>query len=669
MKLKTVLAVMAALGVTVHADPLLDSWFTATSDQYARLYPTTAAETSMSSVTTWSRGSGTQSTPVYSGLREVSSSSSWVYIRSTGLASHLMGPWYLDAAKTQLFPNYPADTAAIYRFPRVPSVPATKSATGLGAAGYFVNGVALFDMRDAFSYKTSSGQDATPVNGLTGDGVWNRDGYVNEQVTFDAAFAHQAGRQYHYHAQSPALRYQLGDHVDYNAKTNRYTESSVTETQHSPIVAWAADGFPIYGPYGYASAMNASSGVRRMTSGYVLRDGQNGTANLAVTGRTTLPAWAAIVQNRSAALPSSVYGPGVSTTYPIGHYTEDEDYLGDLGKTQGVDFDLDKYNGRLCVTPDYPQGTYAYFETITATGLPTYPYNIGRQYYGTPTGGSVASIAETTTPFFVNNPSAEPTPPPHALQNSSTRMRVQTTDDVLIGGFIIQGGTKKVEVRAIGPSLSQSGLSGLVANPTLELYDSSNTLIVSNDDWVNSDQRRAISDSMIPPLNSQEAAVVASLAAGRYTAIVRGAGSTTGVGLVEIYDLDNAAAIHLKNLSTRGRVETVDNVMIGGFILGGSVTTNVIVRAIGPSLADFGVTGALANPTLTLYNAQGAAIDSNDDWTTSANKTAISNAGLSPSNNLESAVYDSLAAGNYTAIVQGVSSTSGVALVEIYELD
>jgi hypothetical protein len=670
MKTKIHFAFLLAISATVRADPQLSSWFTATSDQYARVYTTTAAETSGSSVTTWSRGMTTQSTPAYSGVHEVSYSNSWVYIKTSGLASHLMGPWYLDAAKTQLFPNLPTDTATIYRIPRTPAVPATKTNTPGGAIGYFVNGVALFDNRDTFSYSNANGRDADPTAGIgQGDGIWNREAYANESVSFDAALAHQAGNQYHYHAQAVALRYQLGDHVDYNAKTNRYTESSVTETQHSPILAWAADGYPVYGPYGYTTATNASSGVRRMVSGYVARDGSNGTTNLTTAGRHTLPAWAAVAQNRSATLSPSQYGPNVSTTYPIGHYLEDYDHLGDLGKTQGVDFDLDKYNGRFCVTPDFPSGTYAYFETIAADGTPLFPFNLGRQFYGTPAGGSVTSISEAVTNYFTNNPGASPTPPPHALQNSSTRLSVQTNDNVLIGGFIIRGGTKKVEVRAIGPSLTQSSVSGVVANPTLELYDSTGSLIASNDDWVNSDQRRAIADSKIPPLTGQESAVIASLAEGNYTAIVRGVSNTTGVGLVEIYDLDNAATIHLKNLSSRGRVETGDNVLIGGFILGGGVSTNMVVRGIGPSLTSAGVPGALANPSLELYNAQGTLIDSNDDWISSANKTAISNSGLAPTNDLESAVYDSLAAGNYTAIVRGVNSTTGVGLVEIYELD
>lgn len=671
MKTKFAFVVLVTLGGTLlAADPQLSTWFTATSDQYARLYTTSAAETSQSSVTTWSRGNTSQSTPVYSGIKQIDYSNSYVYIKTSGLASHLMGPWYLDAAKTQLFPNLPTDTNTTYRIPRTPTVAVTKTNTPGGPIGFFVNGVALFDNRDTFSYSNANGRDADPTAGIgLGDGIWNRDAYPNESVTFDAALAHQAGNQYHYHAQAVALRYQLGDHVDYNAKTNRYTESTVIESQHSPILAWAADGYPVYGPYGYATAANGSSGVRRMVSGYVVRNGSNGTTNLTTSGRHTLPAWAALAQNRSATLSANQYGPNVSTTYALGHYLEDYDYLGDLGKTQGVDFDLDKYNGRFCVTPEFPNGTYAYFQAIAADGTPQFPYNLGRQFYGTPSGGSVTSVTETVTNYFTNNPTAEATPAPHQLSNSSTRLSVQTNDNVLIGGFIITGGTKKVEVRAIGPSLSQSGLTSLLANPLVEIYDSANNLIASNDDWVNSSQRREIADSKIPPLSSNESAVVLSLAAGNYTALVRGVNSTTGVGLVEIYDLDNATAIHLKNLSTRGVVQTGNNVMIGGFILGGSGSTNIVVRGIGPSLASAGLTNALSNPTLTLYNAQGTSIDSNDDWTTNSNKAAIQNANLAPSNNLESACYNTLAAGNYTAVLQGVSNATGVGLVEIYELD
>lgn len=390
------------LGAAVTAaDPQLSSWHTADSGQYARIYQTTAAETARTASTTWSRGQGVQSAPTYAGVSQVSYSANWVYIRATGLAGHLMGPWYLDANKTQNFPNFPANNAKIYRIPRTPAIPAGKTLTGLGATGIMVNGVSIFDSRDAFSYVSASSTDATPVNGLTGDGVWNRDGYHNEGVTFDAALAHQAGSNYHYHAHPIALRYQLGDHVDYNAVTNRYTESTAPVTKHSPILGWAADGLPLYGPYGYSSPLNANSGVRRMVSGFVLRDGTRGTTNLTTTGRTSLPAWAARIQTVAFR-----NGPAVSAAYALGHYIEDFDYLGDRGYTLGTDFDLNEQNVRWCVTPEYPSGTWAYFTTINADGTPAYPYTTGRQYYGSPTGGNT-TISEAVTIHFNGGPNKQ----------------------------------------------------------------------------------------------------------------------------------------------------------------------------------------------------------------------------------------------------------------------
>ena len=173
--------------------PLVTSWFTANSGEYARIYPTLADQTAQASVTTWSRGTGVQSTPAYSDVQQVDYSTNWVYIHTSGLASHTMGPWYLNATKTNLFPNYPSNTATTFRFPRTPVIPATKVNTGLGAIGRMVNGVSMFDCRDAFSYSNTNGADATPGGSFTGDGIWNRDAYHNESVTFDSAYAHQAG--------------------------------------------------------------------------------------------------------------------------------------------------------------------------------------------------------------------------------------------------------------------------------------------------------------------------------------------------------------------------------------------------------------------------------------------------------------------------------------------
>lgn len=457
------LLLLLASAPLLHADPQLSSWYTADSGQYARIYQTAAAETAGTKSTTWSRGTGVQSNPTYATVSEILHSASWVYIRTTGLASHVMGPWYLDAAKTQNFPNFPSNTAVIYRIPRTPVIPATKTSTGLGVTGRMVNGVSIFDSRDAFSYSNANGTDATPTNGITGDGIWNRDGYHNEGVTFDPALAHQAGNNYHYHAQPIALRYQLGDHVDYNATTNRYTESTAPVTKHSPILGWAADGLPIYGPYGYSIPTDASSGVRRMVSGFVLRDGTNNTANLAVTYRSTLPAWAARIQNRSTILATNQWAHFVDDSYALGHYIEDFDYLGDLGFNQGTHFDLNEQNVRFCVTPEFPAGTWAYFTTINANGTPAYPYTTGRQYYGTPSGGAVTSITETVTTHFKGGPNKNETLNAPALNGSNV---VLTWSGVEGGTYTVETSPDLTTWTALTPTVTATGDDAVQATET-----------------------------------------------------------------------------------------------------------------------------------------------------------------------------------------------------------
>ncbi len=438
------------------ADPQLTSWYTVNSSRYARIYENSANETAGTTSTTWSRGSGTQASPTYADVNEVSYSASWVYIRTTGLASHIMGPWYINAAKTTNFPNFPSNTSSIYRIPRTPTIPATKTDTGLGATGRMVNGVSMFDSRDAFSYSNASATDATPTNGITGDGIWNRDGYHNEGVTFDPALAHQAGNNYHYHAQPIALRYQLGDHVDYNSTTNRYTESAAAVTQHSPILAWAADGLPVYGPYGYSDPTNASSGLRRMVSGFTLRNGTNGTAAISV--RQALPLWAQRIQNKTT-LTAAQYGPAISTNYLIGHYIEDFDYRGDLGQTQTTgstirDFDLNEQNARFCVTPEFPSGTWAYFVTLYADGTPLFPYTTGRQYYGSPTGGPT-TISETVTTQFIGGANT-----PVTIATPSV-----SSPNVTLTWSAVEGGTYSVEASTNQSSWTTKA-TGLVATGT-----------------------------------------------------------------------------------------------------------------------------------------------------------------------------------------------------------
>jgi hypothetical protein len=250
------------------------------------------------------------------------------------------------------------------------------------------------------------------------------------------------------------------------------------------------------------------------------------------------------------------------------------------------------------------------------------------------------------------------------LLNISTRLNVLTGDQVLIGGFIITGTTpKKVIVRAIGPSLAAFGVMGSLADPILELHmpDSS---VVTNDNW-RSTQEQEIIDSNLAPTDDLESAIIATLPPGGYTAIVSGNNGGTGVGLVEAYDLDSAAG-SLANISTRGFVDTGDNVMIGGFIVG-SADATVLVRAIGPSLTAFGVPGALQDPTLELHDSDGNTLTSNDDWK-ATQQAEIEATGLAPSDDRESAILATLPPGGYTAIVRGALDTTGVGLVEVYHL-
>lgn len=235
----------------------------------------------------------------------------------------------------------------------------------------------------------------------------------------------------------------------------------------------------------------------------------------------------------------------------------------------------------------------------------------------------------------------------------------------MIGGFIVTGTeAKQVVVRGIGPSLP---VAGALSNPTLELHDSAGATIATNNDWKQSPNQQEIIDAGIAPTNDKESAIPITLAPGSYTAIVQGVGGTTGVALVEVYDLDRSVDSKLANISTRGLVQTRDNLMIGGVIVLGDTDTNVVVRAIGPTLADAGVSGALADPILELHDKNGALITTNDDWKESQ-EAQIEATGLAPTDDRESAILATLSPDSYTAIVRGKSDTTGVALIEVYNL-
>ena len=231
-------------------------------------------------------------------------------------------------------------------------------------------------------------------------------------------------------------------------------------------------------------------------------------------------------------------------------------------------------------------------------------------------------------------------------------------------------GNKTVIIRAIGPTLSEFGVPGALPDPTLELYQG-NTLLFSNDDWRNSTQQAEIESSGLAPNNEAESAIIWMLTPGEnYTAVMRGKNGQTGIGLVEAYDLDPAAASKLANISTRGFVEVDDNVMIAGLIVtsgDGVNLTNILVRALGPTLGDAGVPDALANPTLDLVNSSGTVIRSNDDWKDSQ-RAEIEATGLAPNHDAESALLEAVAPGAYTAIVRGNGRTTGVGLVEVYNV-
>src|SRR5277367_5399672 len=232
MRMRIILrtAILFALTANAFADPQISSWFTLDAGKFARIYRTDADKESGRTETTWSNRRQVQSQPAYCGVQEIVSSPNWVYIRSTGLGSQVMGPWL-----NGWFPNLPTDQHFIFAIPRHPVVQTSEGYNRLFEIGLFVDGVRMFDACDAFSYSNEDGRDADPRAGIgQGDRVWNRDALVNEGRTFDAAFAHQENRgTYHYHAEPVALRYELGDHVDFDPATKTYRESGGAPVKHS----------------------------------------------------------------------------------------------------------------------------------------------------------------------------------------------------------------------------------------------------------------------------------------------------------------------------------------------------------------------------------------------------------------------------------------------------
>ncbi len=443
----------------VVATPITSTWFTDLSGQYARIYTDAETEAANLAVTTWEHPTGnSQLTPTYSGVHEISVTNTNLYIRTSGLGFHVMGPWL--GGRGGIFNNYPGNIVRVARFPLNPVVgEIPRTITGGGPVGYLVDGVSMFDSRDALSFRNDVGLDATP-GGIRedgpGDGVWNRNAFVTEINTFDVSNAHPLTELLHHHAQPKGLRHLLGDSLSYDVVTNTYTEAP--NGQHSPILGWNFDGFPIYGPYGYSHPQDPESGVRRMVTGFQLRDGSNGSTDLAATGRTTIPDW--ITRNepgvRTNPLVATQYGPDVDSTaanetFILSHYIEDQAYKGDLtgltlydenvaatrGFNPATDFDLNEYNVRWGVTPEFPEGTWAYFICIDEAGVSTFPFVMSRYHFGVVSGNDDGTLPANREIIFEGGP--------EATQSSSEFSIDDASGDVTLTWSGIEGGTYRIE--------------------------------------------------------------------------------------------------------------------------------------------------------------------------------------------------------------------------------
>jgi hypothetical protein len=315
---------------------------------------------------------------VAANVQSVQYSTNWVYVTTTGVPSYITGP-FLDGN-----PSLAQNQNAIFKISLNP-VQNTGNPTNTngGNIGIFINGVALFDYRDGVSWKNATNTIAGGPLGGMGDGVWNRDAVPAEKAGFDCAKGHPAMGNYHHHQNPSAFNLDLtviSNICDIYAADGLYL---INAAQHAPLIGYSYDGFPIYGAYGYANT-DGTGGITRMKSSYQLRN---------ITTRTTYANGTSVTA-----------GPPVSTTYPLGYFREDYEYIAQTGQDY-----LDSHNGRFCVTPEYPNGIYCYFATVDANWNSAYPYLIGPTFYGTKTGSKVTTISETVTTYNPSNGLTEQT--------------------------------------------------------------------------------------------------------------------------------------------------------------------------------------------------------------------------------------------------------------------
>ena len=310
-----------------------------------------------------------------------------------------------------------------------------KLTTAAGRSAVFVDGVAMFNSWDAYTWTPNTSEDAPDITGY-----WNRDAYVNEGATFDPGYAHQQNTgTYHYHASPHRAALPARRPCGLQRRDQNLFRSHQRPHPTFAPPRWVADGFPVYGPYGYSNATNANSGIRRMISGYVIRNGQYGTSNLTLYGRTTIPQWAVRLYNVS----SNQAGPRRQRQLPAAAVTWRTTIISATDQPpaymQGVDFDLDEYNGRYCVTPEYPNGTYAYFVAIAATARRYFPttsaaaITAGRRAGASPPSRKRSRPISWATPTSSKNSTrrwstAAPSPSPGApWKAAATRWRNPTT--------------------------------------------------------------------------------------------------------------------------------------------------------------------------------------------------------------------------------------------------
>ncbi len=310
---------------------------------------------------------------VLANVQTVRYSSDFVYVSTNGIPAYITGP-FQDGN-----PSLATSQNAIYKISLNPTrnTGTPRNTTG-GNIGIFINGVSLFDYRDGVSWSVSSAAEGGgPIRNVRGDGVWNRDAIPAERAGFDCAKAHPAMGNYHHHQNPSAFNLDL---TVLSTVCNTYPADGlyvINTSQHSPLIGFTYDGFPIYGAYGYRN-VDGTGGITRIKSSYQLRN---------ITTRNTYANGTDVAD-----------GPPINATYPLGRYREDYEYI---AHPNDPDY-LDEHNGRFCITPEYPNGIYCYFTTVDANHNSAYPYVVGPTFYGNVTGAKVTSITETVTTY---NPS------------------------------------------------------------------------------------------------------------------------------------------------------------------------------------------------------------------------------------------------------------------------